>query len=75
MARITVINNSDIVELHGEHCQDIAKKAKKPFVEVVYTAEYATVREAFLDYNADFIEGDDESGAWPVTNFPCTGIK
>lgn len=75
MSRITFINNNGITEIHGEKCQDIAKKTRKPFVEVVYTAEFPTVRAAFLDYNADFIEGDDESAAWPLKNFPCTGIK
>lgn len=75
MARITVINNNDIVEIHGEGCADIAKKAKQFLVEVLYTAEYSTVREVFLDYNEDFIEEGGEENGWPIKNFPCTGIK
>lgn len=75
MARITFINNNDIVEIHGEGCSDISKKLRKFNVEFAGTGEFATVREAFLDYNEDFIaEGGEENG-WPIKNFPCTGIK
>lgn len=69
---ITIINGRyGEVIAHRTGCRDIAKDALhcETFNETT-----TSKREAFLDYNADFIgEADgDESNAYPIEWKPCT---
>lgn len=62
------------VEAHKPGCRDIAKKSDGSMPEP-WVIEIETQREAFLEYNEDFIaEADgDESNGWHIEFFPCTG--
>lgn len=56
------------VAVHKEGCQDVAKAIKG---HDYFNDEFATKRELWLDYNADFLaEGEDS--AWPIHFHPCT---
>jgi hypothetical protein len=57
------------VSVHRADCADVAKSIKghDHFFE-----EFETKLELWLDYNSDFINGDDFSGAWHIHFYPCT---
>ena len=61
------------VEAHKPGCRDIAKKSDGSMPEP-WIVEIETQREAYLEYNADFIEeSGEEDGHWHIEFFPCTG--
>lgn len=72
---ITIINDvrgkADVVA-HRAGCTHIKQDLNKSTTGGVYTQEYASKREAFLDYNADFIYDDDEDDAYAIHWEPCT---
>lgn len=69
--QLTLINGNgrgeDEVAVHATGCRDIAKYR----FNNMYTKSYSSQREAFLDYNEEFIYGNDESNAWPLTFKNC----
>lgn len=76
MANITfinVMNDEYSVHAHKTGCRDIARTLRKdPFNEDAGTGEYSTRREAFEDYNEDFLAED--SGAWDIKFHACCGL-
>lgn len=75
MPRIAYVNSPfGDPEVHAPGCADIKKKVRQGFDLAGY-AEVTTQREAFLDYNADFIDdGYTEEDFWQLKFFPCTGL-
>jgi hypothetical protein len=61
------------VEGHRAGCADIAKKVAARKCEQPWTFEPSSMRDAFLEYNSDFIlEADgEEDNCWTITWFPC----
>lgn len=88
MSSIQYINtvNFDVdteVEVHRPNCRHLGKFRAIPMLWADADAGLAdldTAREAWEEYNSDFIsEAEDmgepvESAAWPVTVYPCTGL-
>lgn len=64
---------TDEVQAHSPKCADLTKKNLRN--QTAYTLEVASQREAFLDYNEEFIaDADgDESNGWPIRFLPCCG--
>lgn len=73
---ITVINTDSGATVHRTGCRDIARDLKRhglgPYPADHYVEEATTKREAWLDYNADFIAEGGEENAWPFHWAPCT---
>lgn len=67
--KLTIVNDLGPtgVQAHKAGCRDLTKHSSLDS----YTEEYASKREAFLDYNEDFIEEDDENNAWTIDFAPC----
>ena len=69
--KLTVINGTFAtdhgVAAHRADCKDVAKSILR---RDHYTQEYSSKREAWLDYNADFL--DEGSGAWEIHFHACT---
>ena len=88
MSSIQYINTTNFhvdteVEVHHPKCQHLGKYRANPLLWAEGNAGLAdldTAREAWEEYNADFIaEAEDmgepgEAATWPVTVFPCTGL-
>lgn len=75
---IAIINTSGPgskfdVEAHKPGCRDIKKKSDGSMAPWILEVE--TQRDAFLEYNEDFIaDADgDESNGYHIEFFPCTG--
>lgn len=88
MSKIQFVNttnyNTDTdVEVHRPDCQHVDKfrSARLFWADAdAGLADLDTPREAWEEYNADFIAEAEEMGepigtaAWPVTVFPCTEL-
>lgn len=84
MARIQFVNTNLIdpslgteVEVHSPDCQHLAKYRRIPLFDEIGDAGGAdlnTAQEAFDEYNSDFLDEEDPSGAWNVTVFPCSTL-
>ncbi|MDR8020405.1 hypothetical protein [Nesterenkonia aerolata] len=62
-------------EVHAADCSNITRRTRMGFEHAGY-AEVTTQREAFLDYNADFIDdGATSDELWDLKFFPCSGLK
>jgi hypothetical protein len=70
---LTMRSGSTDVEGHRAGCADIAKKVRARKCEEPWTADWSSKREAFLDYNSDFIAEADgaEDNCWVITWLPC----
>ena len=69
---IEIINKTDgSVRAHAAGCRDIGRETTRG--EEHWTEEHATKRDAYLEYNADFIyEADgDESNGYVIDFAPC----
>lgn len=79
----TNFNTDTDVEVHRPNCQHIGnfRRNRRLWDEAdAGLADLDTAREAWEEYNADFIAEAEEMGepvesaAWQVTVFPCTGL-
>jgi hypothetical protein len=71
---VSLINRADgSVDGHRAGCADVARIVKKERTDAPWTFEVASKREAFLDYNDDFIaEADgDETNTYAINWLPC----
>jgi hypothetical protein len=72
---ITLINKNDgSVEGHKAGCADIKRQGHKDHARFgdAWTLEVESKREAFLDYNADFLdEGQAEDEVYQIRWLPC----
>lgn len=70
---VTLANTNDgTVHGHAAGCADLKRGAAyKHHKDEQFTVEVETKRDAFLDYNADFIAEGGEENAWPVEWLPC----
>lgn len=67
---LTLINTDGNVIVHDANCADIKKDLRSAFGQRDhYSFEYASKFEAWLDYNADFLE--EGSGGWELEFKPC----
>jgi hypothetical protein len=55
------------VSAHRADCADVPKAIKG---HDFFREEHPTKRDAWLDYNSDFLA--EKSGAWPIHFYPCT---
>lgn len=76
MAKVAIINTSGIgksqndVEIHKPDCRDIPKRIDRG--DEPWIAEFDSVRAAYLEYNADFIEeSGDTEGHWHLERMNC----
>jgi hypothetical protein len=73
--QVTVITDAyGSVTAHKAGCRDVARETAPHKHADHYTEEYASQRQVFLDYNADFIaEADgDEYNCYEIRFLPCT---
>lgn len=63
--------NSEI-EAHAPKCQDVKRKVAQRKAEEAFEGEYASMKDAWQDYNADFLY--DPSECWDIVFFPCTKL-
>lgn len=70
---ITFVNEAKGgVVAHAAGCADLKFVGKGNHNEIAGTISATSKRDAFLEYNSDFIEGDDESNAWDIDFKNCT---
>jgi hypothetical protein len=72
--RVELLNRADgSVDGHRHGCADIARIARKERIDRSGSWEVTSKRQAFLDYNADFIEeaDGDESNTYEINWLPC----
>lgn len=76
MATIQYLNDSrGAVEVHSAACADVAKKLATHRFEDAGTAEVDTTREAWVEYNIDFLDEGGAEAAWDIRFLPCCGLK
>jgi hypothetical protein len=70
---VTLANTNDgTVHGHKAGCADLKRGAAyRNHKDEQFEIEVSTKREAWLDYNADFIAEGGEENAWPVEWLPC----
>lgn len=70
---ITIINRADGgVTAHRTGCRDIAREVKGTHADSFEMGEFASQREVFLCYNADFLdEGQAEDEVYSIDFRPC----
>jgi len=74
---ITLVNRADgTIDGHKPGCRDIARAAKADGIfgdQHPWTFAVASKRDAYLEYNSDFIaETGEEEGHWEISWLPCT---
>jgi hypothetical protein len=70
--QVTLINSKKYgVVGHAAGCAHIKKDPTKDHEDKPWTLTVQNKREAFLEYNVDFIEVDDESNAWDIHWMSC----
>ena len=77
---VTLANMTDgTVQGHKAGCRDLTTsrtrkgRSVRVVAESLWTIEVETKRDAFLDYNADFLaEGQDEDDVYQIEWAPCT---
>jgi len=76
MTEITYLNDSrGYVEAHGAGCRDIARKLRNRMQwNDAGNADVETTREAWIEYNADFLEDGGADSAWDIRFLPCCGL-
>lgn len=60
--------NDHDVAAHRAGCQDVAKATRG---HDFFKESHATKRDAWLDYNSDFLD-EDETGGWDIHFHNCT---
>ena len=78
MTTITYINDARgyDVEVHKAGCRDIARKCRDQFTFTdAGNADVETTREAWLEYNVEFLDEGGAESAWPLRFLPCCGLK
>lgn len=69
--KLTLINGNGGTEpdvaVHKAGCRDVAKAGRG---HDHWDEEHDSKHDVWYDYNADFLAED--SGAWPLTFYPCT---
>lgn len=67
-------SNEPDVMVHARGCRDIKRSETRQGITTtgIQDVEFDTKREAWLDYNEDFLEEGGPESAWPLTFYPCT---